>query len=158
MGGLDLCYGRWDTSQHVLTDEDFSEPEGEKGPIWRGKDYANERVMEYADLDKPFVDMFDRSRVPRMPWHDVGLQLVGQPARDLCRHFIQRWNLLIRTKVSRLALGLFSPAESQAQNALPTPTSRVYSARTERAQTTGHLRSTDLQVRWTVVYVHVDED
>jgi len=31
--------------------------------------------------------------------HDVGLQIVGQPARDLCRHFVQRWNLLIRTKV-----------------------------------------------------------
>ena len=42
--------------------------------------------------------MFDRSKVPRMPWHDVGLQIVGQPARDLCRHFVQRWNLLIRNK------------------------------------------------------------
>jgi len=30
----------------------------------------------------------------------VGIQIVGQPARDLCRHFVQRWNLLIRTKVS----------------------------------------------------------
>ena len=31
--------------------------------------------------------------------HDVGMQIVGQPARDICRHFVQRWNLLIRTKV-----------------------------------------------------------
>ncbi|ORX40300.1 hypothetical protein BD324DRAFT_641172 [Kockovaella imperatae] len=98
MGGLDLCYGRWDTSQHVLTDEDHTEPDGPNGPVWRGKDYANERVAEYANLDKPFEDMFDRTKVPRMPWHDVGLQIVGQPARDLCRHFTQRWNLLIRTK------------------------------------------------------------
>lgn len=22
--------------------------------------------------------------------HDVGMQVVGQPARDLCRHFVQR--------------------------------------------------------------------
>ena len=29
----------------------------------------------------------------------MGLQIVGQPARDLCRHFVQRWNLLIRKKV-----------------------------------------------------------
>ncbi|KAJ9102280.1 hypothetical protein QFC19_004828 [Naganishia cerealis] len=99
MGGLDLCFGRWDTSQHVLIDEDF-EPgaTGENGPIWPGKDMANERVVEYHTLNKPFEDMFDRTKVPRMPWHDVGLQIVGQPARDLCRHFIQRWNHLIRIK------------------------------------------------------------
>jgi phospholipase D1/2 len=50
--------------------------------------------------------MYDRAKVPRMPWrvsrydvfvllndtsrHDVGLQVVGQPARDLARHFVQR--------------------------------------------------------------------
>lgn len=62
------CYGRWDTPQHVLTDEDHTQPDGPDGPIWRGKDYSNERVMEYSNLDKPFEDMFDRSKVPRMPW------------------------------------------------------------------------------------------
>lgn len=99
MGGLDLCFGRWDTSQHVLIDEDFKPgATGEEGPIWPGKDMANERVVEYHTLNKPFEDMFDRSKVPRMPWHDVGLQIVGQPARDLCRHFVQRWNHLIRIK------------------------------------------------------------
>lgn len=118
MGGLDLCYGRWDTSQHVLTDEDYTEPDGAKGPIWRGKDYANERVMEYAELNKPFEDMFDRSRVPRMPWHDVGLQLVGQPARDLCRHFIQRWNLLIRTKNHKRRMPFLLPPPEFTQREL----------------------------------------
>ena len=103
----DSCYGRWDTSQHILTDEDFTEPSGPNGPVWRGKDYWNERVLEFSNLDKPFEDAFDRSKVPRMPWHDVGMQIVGQPARDLCRHFVQRWNLLIRTKVS---LGLVCAA------------------------------------------------
>ena len=109
MGGLDLCYGRWDTSQHVLTDEDHLETDGPAAPIWRGKDYANERVAEYARLEKPFEDMFDRTKVPRMPWHDVGLQMVGQPARDLCRHFIQRWNLLLRTKVSTYSPSSYLP-------------------------------------------------
>ncbi|ODN95881.1 phospholipase D [Cryptococcus wingfieldii CBS 7118] len=98
MGGLDLCYGRWDTPQHVLLDEKHTADDGPDGPVWRGKDYSNERVMEYANLDKPFEDMFDRTKIPRMPWHDTALQIVGQPARDLCRHFVQRWNLLIRTK------------------------------------------------------------
>lgn len=30
--------------------------------------------------------------------HDVGMNVVGQPARDLCRHFVQRWNYLLRIK------------------------------------------------------------
>nr|AAN75609.2 SPO14 [Cryptococcus neoformans var. neoformans] len=110
MGGLDLCYGRWDTPQHVLLDEEFTEPDGPNGPVWRGKDYANERVMEYTNLDKPFEDMFDRTKVPRMPWHDVGLQIVGQPSRDLCRHFVQRWNLLIRTKNHKRRMPFLLPA------------------------------------------------
>lgn len=84
--------------------------------------------MEYTNLDKPFEDMFDRTKVPRMPWyarseeskacchfliiyrHDVGLQIVGQPARDLCRHFVQRWNLLIRTKNHKRRMPFLLPA------------------------------------------------
>lgn len=68
MGGLDLCFGRWDTSQHVLTDEDFTEPNGANGPVWHGKDYSNERVAEFTALDKPWEMSIDRSKVPRMPW------------------------------------------------------------------------------------------
>ena len=33
-----------------------------------GKDYANERVLEFHTLSKPFEDMHDRMKVPRMPW------------------------------------------------------------------------------------------
>ncbi|PWN31347.1 phospholipase D, partial [Meira miltonrushii] len=123
MGGLDLCFGRWDTSSHVLTDNHLMENEDAKGSspqpvgsmahsanlmgpgaegrefyVWPGQDFANERVVEWHDLTKPEVDLFDREHFPRMPWHDIGLQLIGQPARDLCRHFTQRWNLLLRIK------------------------------------------------------------
>lgn len=42
--------------------------------------------------------MYDRCKVPRMPWHDISMQLVGQPARDLTRHFVQRWNYLLRQR------------------------------------------------------------
>lgn len=62
----------------------------ERSQIWPGKDYSNERVLEFHTLSKPGEDMYDRSKVPRQPWHDIGLQIIGQPARDLCRHFIQR--------------------------------------------------------------------
>jgi len=28
-----------------------------------------------------------------MPWHDEGLVVFGKVARDVARHFIQRWNI-----------------------------------------------------------------
>ncbi|GAA97760.1 uncharacterized protein L969DRAFT_55895 [Mixia osmundae IAM 14324] len=92
MGGFDICFGRWDTPQHLLVDDDDEER------IWPGKDYSNSRVSDFSNLTKPFEDMYDRKVVPRQPWHDIGLQLIGQPARDLVRHFVQRWNMLLRTK------------------------------------------------------------
>ncbi|KAI0056534.1 phospholipase D [Artomyces pyxidatus] len=94
MGGIDLCFGRWDTSQHVLVDD----PEDGEEQIWPGKDYSNGRITDFHTLTKPEEDMHDRTKVPRMPWHDVGMQVVGQPARDLGRHFVQRWNYLLRIK------------------------------------------------------------
>ncbi|KAH9925437.1 phospholipase D [Epithele typhae] len=94
MGGLDHCFGRWDTPQHVLIDD----PDDESEQIWPGKDYSNPRISDFHTLNKPFEDMYERAKVPRMPWHDVSMQIVGQPARDLARHFVQRWNHLLRIK------------------------------------------------------------
>ncbi|KAI0301100.1 hypothetical protein B0F90DRAFT_1810149 [Multifurca ochricompacta] len=108
MGGLDLCFGRWDTPQHALIDD----PEEGDEAIWPGKDYSNGRIMDFHTLTKPEEDMYDRSKIPRMPWHDVGLQIVGQPARDLGRHFVQRWNYLLRIKNhSRVMPFLLPPSE-----------------------------------------------
>ena len=80
--------GRWDTPAHPLIDDDASP---EFPTIFPGKDYANSRVLDFKELDKPFEDLFARDKVPRQPWHDVGLQIIGQPARDLSRHYIQRF-------------------------------------------------------------------
>jgi len=33
-----------------------------------------------------------------MPWHDIGCMVAGRAARDVARHFIQRWNF---TKLSK---------------------------------------------------------
>lgn len=101
LGGLDLCFGRWDTAQHVLVDDQDSIPFDEKAPsgqLWPGKDYSNPRILDFHTLDKPFEDMYDRSKTPRMAWHDISMQMVGQPARDVTRHFVQRWNYLLRQK------------------------------------------------------------
>ncbi|XP_036882838.1 phospholipase D2 isoform X1 [Manis javanica] len=43
-------------------------------------------------------DFIDRETTPRMPWRDIGVVVHGLPARDLARHFIQRWNFTKTTK------------------------------------------------------------
>lgn len=44
--------------------------------------------------------LIDRSFEPRMPWHDVAFSTCGAPARDILRHFIQRWNYIKASKAS----------------------------------------------------------
>jgi len=73
-----------------------------------GKDYSNPYEKDFETLEKfsegkislvekensfPFADFIDRKIVPRMPWHDEALVVFGQAARDVARHFIQRWNI-----------------------------------------------------------------
>ncbi|ODV80433.1 phospholipase D, partial [Suhomyces tanzawaensis NRRL Y-17324] len=110
LGGIDLCYGRYDTPDHVLTDdsevnfesllaeERLSPEDFVKFQVFPGKDYSNPRVKDFFGLDKPYESMYDRNSVPRMPWHDVHMVTSGKVARDLARHFVQRWNYLLRQK------------------------------------------------------------
>lgn len=107
-GGIDLCFGRWDTPQHLLSDDKPTgfEPkdvqnvprDAEHVQMFPGKDYSNPRIQDFFRLDEPYEEMYDRSKTPRMPWHDISMQIVGQPARDLTRHFVQRWNYLRRNR------------------------------------------------------------
>uniref|UniRef100_A0A452QLF9 Phospholipase n=1 Tax=Ursus americanus TaxID=9643 RepID=A0A452QLF9_URSAM len=66
--------------------------------FWLGKDYSNLIAKDWVQLDRPFEDFIDRETTPRMPWRDVGVAVHGLPARDLARHFIQRWNFTKTTK------------------------------------------------------------
>lgn len=106
VGGIDLCFGRWDNPQHPINDDrptgmepdDDVPRDGEHCQLFPGKDYSNPRVLDFFKLDEPYAEMYDRSRIPRMPWHDIAMQVTGQPARDLTRHFVQRWNYLRRER------------------------------------------------------------
>ncbi|XP_051564751.1 phospholipase D1-like isoform X4 [Myxocyprinus asiaticus] len=60
--------------------------------FWHGKDYCNFILKDWVKLNKPFDDFIDRYKTPRMPWHDTGILVHGKAARDIARHFIQRWN------------------------------------------------------------------
>ncbi len=46
------------------------------------------------------VDFIDRGTTPRMPWHDIHSVVMGAAARDVGRHFIERWNAVKTEKVS----------------------------------------------------------
>ncbi len=85
---------------------------------WIGKDYANTYREDFKDIHEfsrgiilrlnkrlklflliqtkyinyHFTDQFDRETIPRMPWRDQALFIVGEAARDVARHFIHRWN------------------------------------------------------------------
>lgn len=100
IGGIDKCFGRYDTPGHILVDDFSPDSNGNRAQIWPGKDYSNPRIIDFHTLDKPFEDNMDRSTLPRMPWHDVSMRIVGQAAKHVARHFVQRWNYLRRKKPS----------------------------------------------------------
>ena len=69
---------------------------------WIGKDYANTYQQDFVEIADFAKDQFDRTKTPRMPWRDEALVMFGEAARDLARHFIQRWNHCKREKVRHL--------------------------------------------------------
>ncbi|KAI9591807.1 hypothetical protein BDF19DRAFT_389005 [Syncephalis fuscata] len=93
VGGLDLCFGRYDTHAHRLTDYD---PNYDiiNDEYWPGQDYSNPRVKDFSNVNMPQLQLIDRRYVPRMPWHDVSMRVTGQAARDVGRHFVERWNFI----------------------------------------------------------------
>ncbi|CAI9103469.1 OLC1v1001952C1 [Oldenlandia corymbosa var. corymbosa] len=84
LGGLDLCFGRYDTNEHKVGDLPPS--------LWPGKDYYNPRESEPNSWEDTMKDELERKKYPRMPWHDVHCALWGPACRDVARHFVQRWN------------------------------------------------------------------
>ncbi|KAG5513409.1 hypothetical protein PMAC_001473 [Pneumocystis sp. 'macacae'] len=127
IGGIDLCFGRWDSYEHVLYDDKPSGWDEMQNPIsnipdepliWPGKDYSNPRVQDFSTLDKPYEDMYNRTLVPRMAWHDVSIQVVGQPARDIARHFVQRWNYHLRSKNPSRSMPFLVPPPEFTQEQL----------------------------------------
>ncbi|KAK0644509.1 hypothetical protein B0T16DRAFT_197818 [Cercophora newfieldiana] len=123
VGGIDLCFGRWDCPQHPVADDKPTGFEPRDNPkdaehcqLFPGKDYSNPRVQDFFRLNEPYEEMYDRGKIPRMPWHDIAMQVVGQPARDLTRHFVQRWNYVRRgRKPTRPTPFLLPPPDSKKE-------------------------------------------
>ncbi|PYH41596.1 putative phospholipase D (PLD) [Aspergillus saccharolyticus JOP 1030-1] len=95
MGGLDMCFGRWDTNQHALADvhgQDLNEI------VFPGQDYNNARVLDFQDVANWEKNQLDRKKTSRMGWSDISVSLHGQVVEDLRRHFIERWNFIYDLK------------------------------------------------------------
>uniref|UniRef100_A0A673MUF7 Phospholipase n=1 Tax=Sinocyclocheilus rhinocerous TaxID=307959 RepID=A0A673MUF7_9TELE len=136
VGGIDLAYGRWDDVEHRLTDIGSSftrsglklESVHQESPhviglmgntrFWHGKDYCNFVHKDWVQLDKPFDDFIDRHITPRMPWHDIASVVHGKAARDVARHFIQRWNFtkIMKPKYRSLSYPYLLPKSHTTAN------------------------------------------
>lgn len=90
MGGLDLCYGRWDNSQYPLREADYLP--GQRLCLFPGHDYSNVRIKDFEGVTPKDEVVVNKLHNPRMPWRDVAVQLKGIIIKDLARHFIQYWN------------------------------------------------------------------
>lgn len=91
---MNMMYSQHENSIEVEEDKQEEVKEDLTGcaKYWIGKDYCNFIVKDFSDLDAPLADFIDRVTTPRMPWHDIAVCVKGPAARDVSRHFIQRWN------------------------------------------------------------------
>lgn len=95
MGGLDLCFGRWDVNDHPIAD---AHPDDVRKTIWPGQDYNNSRVMDFHNVDKYTENNLSRLEHPRMGWTDVAISFQGPTVQDFKQHFVERWNFIHELK------------------------------------------------------------
>ncbi|KDQ51771.1 hypothetical protein JAAARDRAFT_184790 [Jaapia argillacea MUCL 33604] len=95
IGGLDLCFGRWDTHTHPLADvhpTDFSLT------LFPGQDYNNARILDFQNVHAFASNTISILESARMPWHDVHMTLQGPAVLDIVQHFTERWNEIKKRK------------------------------------------------------------
>lgn len=95
MGGLDLCYGRWDLNQHPIAD---CHPSNLDETVFPGQEYNNARVLDFQDVSHWQDNKLDRTVNSRMGWSDISVSLRGPVVEDLRAHFVERWNFIYNEK------------------------------------------------------------
>lgn len=145
VGGIDLCYGRWDTPAHKLIDDYPTHPNVDERPnvdehsvagiknhcLWVGLDYCNSFHFKpkEEDYNDPLKDCIEnvRRKYPRLPWHDVACSFTGEAAEDVAKHFVQRYNFsrknrkYINKSKSIDDLLLSFEFEPKVEHAIPSP-------------------------------------
>ncbi|KIM73758.1 hypothetical protein PILCRDRAFT_99252 [Piloderma croceum F 1598] len=95
IGGLDLCFGRFDTHTHPLADV---HPTHFARTLFPGQDYNNARVLDFQDVPNYVSNAVSIMDTARMPWHDVHMTLEGTVVLDIVQHFVERWNEIKKRK------------------------------------------------------------
>ena len=88
VGGLDLCWGRYDYNEHPI----YEPPNPDKKYYFPFIDYSNARICDFSNVQNYLVESVPRENSVRMPWHDVHTRLIGPVVGDIARHFVERWN------------------------------------------------------------------
>ena len=88
VGGLDLCWGRYDTPSHPI----YEPPNREGIYHFPLIDYSNARICDFEEVQNYTIESVPRKECARMPWHDVHARIIGPSVNDIFRHFIERWN------------------------------------------------------------------
>ncbi|KND93239.1 Phospholipase D1 [Tolypocladium ophioglossoides CBS 100239] len=91
MGGLDLCFGRYDTNSHPIAD---AHPGDLDAIVFPGQDYNNARVLGFSKVQDWDQNKLDRTKTSRMGWSDVALSMNGAIVGSLVEHFVDRWQVL----------------------------------------------------------------
>jgi phospholipase D1/2 len=95
MGGLDLCFGRWDTNSHPIADAHATDVDQ---ILFPGQDYNNARIYDFEDVSKFDMNKLKRTESSRMGWSDLSICIQGPMIEDLKAHFVQRWNFIYNEK------------------------------------------------------------
>ncbi|KAK7030848.1 hypothetical protein VNI00_013956 [Paramarasmius palmivorus] len=95
IGGLDLCFGRWDTHTHPLADV---HPSDWDQTLFPGQDYNNARIMDFQSVGNYASNAISIQDSARMPWHDVHMTFTGPAVLDVVQHFVERWNEIKKRK------------------------------------------------------------
>jgi phosphatidylserine/phosphatidylglycerophosphate/cardiolipin synthase-like enzyme len=88
VGGIDACWGRYDTPDHPI----FEKKDPNSLLYYPGIDYSNVKFKDFTNVGDYKHTNIDRSLNPRLPWHDICLYIYGPSVIDITKHFMQRWH------------------------------------------------------------------
>jgi len=112
VGGVDLCFNRYDDNEYQVVDRDQKK--------YPGRDYNNLGYSGCGETNGPFdEEILDREHIPRMPWHDIHMAVEGETAMDVSYNFIQRWNHAMRENGSPPSWMTLPESPSVIQQRLP---------------------------------------
>ncbi|KAK0617809.1 hypothetical protein B0T17DRAFT_535872 [Bombardia bombarda] len=118
MGGLDMCFGRWDTSSHPIAD---AHPGNLDDIIFPGQDYNNARIYDFEDVEKWENNKLDRTKNSRMGWSDISISLSGPIVDSLAIHFADRWNYIFNGKYVSRDIGKYGLLEAPSSHTATQP-------------------------------------